>query len=108
MSCRSLRACMDIFTFMFTFMFMYICIHVHTIYLSGPSTKFSFQSPNRDDVNSVHHVIPVAMYEGIGEDYKILHHAFKPISDQPLTFTLSVTTSSALVESTPPMSSVTP
>jgi hypothetical protein len=88
---------------------VYVHVHVHPyIYLGGPSTKLSFQSLNRDDVNSVHHVMPVAMYEGIGEDYTILHHVFKPIFDQLLTFTQSVTTSSALVESTPPVSSIPP
>ena len=78
------------------------------IYLGGSSTKLSFQSLSRDDVNSVHHVIPVAMYEGIGEDYSILHHVFKPIFDQLLTFTQSYTSSSSLVESTSPVSSIPP
>ena len=87
--------------------YIYMCVYTH-IPLGGPSTKLPFQSLNRDDVNSVHHVIPVAMYEGIGEDYTILHHVFKPIFDQLLTFTQSFTPSSALVESTPPISSVPP
>ena len=30
----------------------------------GDSTKLCIQSLNRQDVNSVNHLIPVAMYEG--------------------------------------------
>ncbi len=87
------------------------CIYMYTYMympLGGSSTKLSFQSLNRDDVNSVHHVMPVGMYEGIGEEYTILHHVFKPIFDQLLTFTQSFTSSSALVQSTPPISSIPP
>ena len=84
---------------------IYVCMYV----LGGSSTKLSFQSLNRDYVNSVHHVMPVGMYEGIGEEYTILHHVFKPIFDQLLTFTQSFTSSSsALVSRTPPISSIPP
>lgn len=31
----------------------------------GDTTKLCIQSLNRDDVNSVHHLIPVACYEGV-------------------------------------------
>ena len=65
------------------------------IYLGGSSTKLSFLPLNRDDVNSVHHVMPVAMYEGIGEDYIALHHVFKPIFDQLCSYIESFTPSTA-------------
>ena len=69
----------------------YVCIHVFMYYIDrktllqllitssitttptttpttpdkgGNSTKLCIQSLNRQDVNSVHHLIPVAMYEG--------------------------------------------
>ena len=59
--------------------------------IGGSSTKLSFQSLNRDDVNSLPHVMPVAMYEGIGEDYTVLRHVFKPIFDQLFTYIKSFT-----------------
>ena len=75
---------------------LFIDIFTNIIYLiffiifsGGSSTKLSFQSLNRNDVNSVHHLMPVAMYEGIGEDYHVLHHVFKPIFDELLSFTQS-------------------
>jgi hypothetical protein len=57
--------------------------------LGGPSTKLCFQSLNRADVNSVSHLIPLALYEGIGEDYDMLSHIFKPMFDQLHKFTQS-------------------
>lgn len=61
----------------------------------GSSTKLCIQSLNRPDVNSVHHVIPVACFEGFGEEYSILEHVFKPIFDQILSFTESFSPSSS-------------
>ena len=46
------------------------------------------------------------MYEGIGEEYTILHHVFKPIFDQLLSFTQSFTPSTSLVEAVPSSSSI--
>ena len=51
------------------------------VLICGSCTKLSFQSLNRDDVNPVHHAMPVAMHEGIGEDYTVLRHVFKPVFD---------------------------
>ena len=74
MSCSSLYQC-------------YVDCHLRShMCLGGSSTKLSFLSLNRNDVNSVHHVMPVAMYEGIGEDYIVLQHVFKPVLDQLCTY----------------------
>src|SRR5689334_479496 len=81
-------------------MIVWIARRVHTkqqsehlcfafVCLGGPSTKLCFQSLNRADVNSVSHLIPLALYEGIGEDYDMLSHIFKPMFDQLHTFTQS-------------------
>ncbi len=53
---------------MYVYMHIYVCMYMY-MPLGGSSTKLSFQSLNRDDVNSVHHVMPMGMYEGIGEEY---------------------------------------
>ena len=76
-------------------MLMFLCISVFNLFMytysGGSSTKLSFLSLNRNDVNSVHHVMPVAMYEGIGEDYTVLHHVFKPVFDQLCNYIKSFT-----------------
>ena len=80
----------------YNLMFMFMCFHAFIclyICIGGSSTKLSFLSLNRDDVNSMHHVMPVAMYEGIGEDYTVLHHVFKPMFDQLCTYITSFTPS---------------